>query len=152
MFQFPRTSLAVLATTLLLTACGTAPTKQASPSSARTAEEIVRERAAARWELLVKRDFAAAYDYLSAGTRSVKTREAYAAEMAPRPVKWTGAEVTGVDCPAGEAFCSVNVVITFEVKSPVRGVGTVSSRSGVEERWVVSRGEWGYVPQEIVRQ
>lgn len=132
---------------VLLAGCGSAPKKDDRPR-----EEIVRERAQARWDLLVKRDFAAAYDFLSAGTRSLKTREAYAAEMAPRPVKWTGAEVTKVECPDGESFCSVTVKVNFEVKSPVRGVGTVGASSGIEERWVVSRGQWGYVPSEIVRQ
>jgi hypothetical protein len=130
------------AVAVLVSACGAQSTKPE-----RMPEEIVSERAEARWGLLVQRDFAAAYDYLSPGARSLQTREAYVAAMSPRPVAWTGASVRSVECPPAESFCKVLMEVAFSVKSPLRGVGRTAGHSVVEERWILSGGEWGFVPR-----
>lgn len=137
-----RAGLTAIVIGTLAAACGAQQTKPE-----RSPEEIVGERAAARWALLVQRDFAAAYDYLSPGARSLQTRDAYVAAMSPRPVAWTEASVRSVECPPAESFCKVLMDVAFSVKSPLRGVGKTPGRSVVEERWVVSGGEWGFVPR-----
>lgn len=140
--RFIRAGATAAVVAVLISACGA---QQAKPE--RSPEEIVGERAAARWGLLVQRDFAAAYDYLSAGARSMQTREDYVASMSPRPVAWTDASVRSVECPPAESFCKVLMEVAFSVKSPLRGVGKTPGRSVVEERWIVSAGEWGFVPR-----
>src|SRR5690606_32000712 len=77
----------------LLAGCGAAPKKDERPR-----EEIVRERAQERWNLLVKKDFGGAYDYLSAGARALQDRQSYVSMMVPRPIQWTRADVKTVDC------------------------------------------------------
>lgn len=115
-------------------------------------DAVVADRAQKRWDALVQRDFATAYDYLSAGGKSLQSREGYAVGMSVRPVRWTDAEVKSVVCPEGESWCEVNVRVGFEVKMNARGVGKVTTHSAVIERWVKSGDSWGYVPPEVLKR
>ena len=61
----------------------------------RPPEEIVKERAQARWSAMVKGDMKVVYDYLSPGSRAVVSAEAYASQF--RVGFWKAAEVDKVD-------------------------------------------------------
>ena len=43
----------------------------------RTDQQIVEDRATERWQLLIKRDFSAAYQYLSPGSREITSEKVY---------------------------------------------------------------------------
>jgi hypothetical protein len=101
----------------------------------RSAETIVRERAQARWDALVKNDFNAAYGYLSPGSRSVITAPDYAASL--RQGFWKAATVEKVECGSAQ-LCEVTATIEYEhmgrrTKTPLR------------ESWIRDGSEWWYL-------
>ena len=101
----------------------------------RPAEAIVKERAQARWDALVKSDFSAAYGYLSPGSRSVISAPDYAASL--RAGFWKSAVVDKVECGSAQS-CDVGATIEYEfmgrrTKTPLR------------ETWIRDGSEWWYV-------
>jgi hypothetical protein len=107
----------------------------ATPPSAKSAKDIVAERAQQRWDLLVKNDFAGAYRYLSPASKQVVTEQAYAAGF--RRNFWTGAKVADARCPNAEA-CEVEVAIEY------RHMG-MGMKSPVLEKWIRDKSDWWLV-------
>ena len=86
---------------LLLAACASNPSGRSSSGS--DEHEVLMERAMERWNLLIAKDAAKAWTYLSPGYRSTHPQKTYADEMSQRPVRW--AKVTPyvpADAPEGE--------------------------------------------------
>lgn len=145
----------LLASAIALTGCATsgdrAAAGKAAGASGGTPESILAERATTRWNLLIAGKAAEAYDYLSPGYRGTKTREQYATDLRDRPVRWKSVRHQSVECPPPGEFCDVTVEIEYEVKSHLPGVGVLSSKSPVTERWIVLDGVWYLVPKEVAR-
>ena len=140
----PLLAASVLA--LLLAACQAAGgTKSASGN--RAPPEV---RAIERWKLLIAGDTAAAYEYLSPGVRSTKPKDAYAAEMAARPIKWETVELHEPKpvCETEDA-CLVKVLVTYSMDVPLPNVGRVMSPSVQEEKWIALDGVWYHVPADF---
>lgn len=100
-------------------------------------EVVVKERAQARWDAVVKGDFQAAYGYLSPGSRAVLSEESYAGSL--KKGFWKSAHVENVTCRSAEA-CDVGATIEYEytghpIKTPLR------------ESWIRDGGQWWYVKQ-----
>jgi hypothetical protein len=107
------------------------------PFASRSSSDIVREKAQARWDLLVKENFAGAYEFISPAGRSVVSREAFATSM--KPGFWKGAKVLKVECSTAEV-CEVDVLIDY----------TYSGRkfsSPLSEKWVRQDSDWWYLWQ-----
>ena len=83
---------------------------------------------------------------LSAGARSAKPREAYAKEMAERPVKWKTVELRDKQCASAES-CVVRLILTYVRDLP--NTGRVESPAPIEERWIAVDGVWYYLPPEF---
>lgn len=101
----------------------------------RTAEEVVKERAQARWDALVKGDAKAAYALLSPGSRAVLTPESYATSI--RVGFWKSALVDRVVC-AAQQTCEAHVTIEYQfqaqrIKTPLR------------ETWIREGTDWWYL-------
>lgn len=101
----------------------------------RTAEEIVKERAQARWDALVKGDAKAAYAFMSPGSRALLTAEAYVTSI--RVGFWKSAQVNKVECGTEQA-CEAHVTIEYEfqaqrIKTPLR------------ETWIREGTDWWYL-------
>jgi len=101
----------------------------------RTADTIVKEKAQARWDALVKGDLNAAYGYLSPGSRSVISATDYAGSI--RRGFWKSAVVEKVECGSAQT-CEVSATIEYEfmgrrTKSPLR------------ETWIRDGSEWWYL-------
>lgn len=147
----------LLALTTALAGCATSGDRAASGKATRdeargtSPESILAERATTRWKLMIAGKAAEAYDYLSPGYRSLKSREQYAADMQNRPVRWKGVRHQSVECPPPGEYCDVTVEIDYEVTSPLPGVGAVASKAPVTERWIVLDGVWYLVPKEVAR-
>jgi hypothetical protein len=107
----------------------------AGAPGAKSAKDVVAERAQQRWDLLVKNDFAAAYRYLSPASKQVVTEQAYAAGF--RSNFWTGAKVTDVQCPNADA-CEVEVTIEY------RRMG-LGMKSPLLEKWIRDKSDWWFV-------
>jgi hypothetical protein len=119
----------LVATFLLsaLAACGTL--------DLRDDEVVVKERAQARWDALVKGDFRAAYDYLSPGSRGVLTPEAYAGSL--RTGFWRTAKVDSVTC-ATKDNCEAHVTIEYEYQGR-------RTKTPLTETWIREGSQWWYL-------
>ena len=106
-------------------------------AGSRPAEQVVLERAQARWNALVDRDFAAAYTYLTAGYRAVVPLAAYRRQTTG-PAQWEGAKAHSAKCEASR--CIVAVEITFRIGLP--GHADRVQSSFVDETWVLEDGQW----------
>lgn len=101
----------------------------------RPAEEIVKERAQARWNAMVQGDTKAAYAYFSPGTRATMTMADFVAGI--RIGFWKAVTVTKVECGAPDR-CDVHTAIEYEyqgtrVKTPSR------------EIWIREGSDWWFV-------
>lgn len=126
----------LLGAAVLLAACSSEPP--------RSAEEIVSERAKARWDAMVEQDFEAAWQYYTPGFREQLPARDFALEMARRPVEWTSAEILEVTCEAAEPRCQVRSRVDYQAPAGLPGVGTLKSKSAVDEIWLQIDGEWWY--------
>lgn len=116
----------------LLSAC-------ASSLSPHTPEEQVQARADKRWALMMKRDFAKAYDYLTPYKRASTTREGYVREMGDGSA-WLGHEVVTVTCE--QQLCKTRV--RLEVASPMPNKFGGKIITHIDEEWVLVGGEWWF--------
>lgn len=98
-------------------------------------EQVVKERAQARWDALLKSDFHAAYEYLSPGSRSVQSEASYVGEL--RKGFWKSAKVDKVECRNDKA-CSADVTIEYEFQGQ-------RTRTPLRESWVREGSQWWYV-------
>jgi len=109
-------------------------------------EDIVRERAQERMDLLLAEDYAAAYDYLSPGYRSGVSETAYQRRMFQRRAQWTAATVGKSEC--SEDVCKVRISIDYTVYGVVPGMDRFDSTTAAVENWVEVDGTWYHVPEE----
>jgi len=134
----PFVTVLVLLAVMLLSACAT--TSTASP------EEIVRERAQARWDALLNGDFATAYSYYSPGFRSATTVVDYEIGIRMRKVQYRTSEYQDQSCE--NIVCTVRFKVGYHVVKPVPGLDKFTHDGLVSEKWIKSDSEWWFLPQE----
>lgn len=134
----PWAGLAAAAALVLLAGCAAnGPNRSAAGAS-------VEDRAVQRWEYLIASEAEKAYDYLTPGYRATRTRDAYAAAMNNRPVRWTAVEYDGQECE-DEDRCTVSLSVKF--KAPMGPGGRMQeSISWQHETWLKSGGVWYHLP------
>ena len=153
--KFPRVARGRLALVaicaLTLGACASQGTRSGAAGSGATAtssksspEEQVKQRAVARWNLLIERRFDEAYELMSPGYRQTMASDLYVKTMKDRPVKWTGISFLEATCEP--EVCSVRLTVEAEFNMPVMRVGTMEVQDIVTENWVLNEGEWYMVP------
>ena len=111
----------------MLTAC-------AATTTAKTNEEVVAERAQAKWTAIVAGDYQAAYQYMSPSSRTVISEQAYRNSMKPGFHK--GAKVVGVKCESAD-ICEVRLEIEYEYAGS-------RVKAGLPEKWIKQDGNWWY--------
>ena len=104
-------------------------------SSPEAKQKAVAARAEARWQLLIKGDFAGAYEFLSSGSKATMSLDLYKAKM--RPGGWRQATVEKVDCEA--EVCNLVVEVTFD-RRQMTGI-----QAPVRETWIIEKGSAWYV-------
>lgn len=129
------TTLALLAV-LLLSACAT--------TSAVSPEDVIEQRAQARWDALLTGDYASAYAFCSPGYRSTVSATDYEIGIRLKRVKWTSASYLDHDCE--ENTCKVRFQMGYRVNSPVPGVEVWNGYDRIEDQWIKTGGEWWYLP------
>ena len=122
----------------LLAACATTGNKS-SP------EQLVQERAQARWDALLDDRIEEAWGYFAPGYRTGLSVAAYHRRLAARRILYTGAEVTGSTC--SETSCKVQITVDFAAMGALPGVPRMDSTSPVEEDWVFTAGDWYLLPE-----
>lgn len=135
-----RWAAALLVSAALLGLGGCATTGPESP------EEAVAERAKARWEALLAKDYKKAYTYYSPGYRSAEPLNAFLRRLSIQRVRWTEAEYQGVECQG--QVCHPSFRVTYDYRAPVQGVGTITSTRKIAEDWVLADSRWYYVPPQ----
>ena len=117
---------------LWLAGCAAVGGEQAAP------EKVVLERAQARWNAMLERDWNAAYPYLIPAYREVVPLKRYGNQFTG-PVQWESAKVTSAVCE--EKRCTVKVEISFRTMLPGH-MDRVAS-TFLEEVWVLEQdGHW----------
>jgi len=96
---------------------------------------VVKEKAQARWDALLKGDVKGAYQYLSPGSRAVMTPEAYAGSI--RQGFWKSAKVDSVACKSKES-CEVRATIEYEFQGR-------RTKTPLSETWIREGSEWWYL-------
>ncbi|WP_239288552.1 hypothetical protein [Candidatus Nitrotoga sp. 1052] len=100
-------------------------------------QKMVADLAAARWEALIKGDFAKAYSYLSPGTRDVMSLDLYKAKI--RGGIWKKANVDSVSCEQDQ--CKVLMAIEYSY----RDIKSLETR--LDENWLRQDGKWWFAPR-----
>lgn len=121
---------AVLFATLTMTACASIGTE--------TPQELVRQRAAARWKAQVAGDFDHVYSYNTPDFRELVTSEKFSGSFGAKG-SWLAGEVIDVDCQIATQ-CVVDIRIDLK---PIFGnkYGDKISTVG-KETWVLENGQW----------
>ena len=107
----------------------------ASVTTPEAKQELVRTRATARWELLIKDDMDAAYAYLSPGSRQTIPLDKFKKNF--RRGAFRAARVDNVTCD-GDA-CIARMMVTYD-HPRMKGITTP-----VLESWIVDGGQAWYV-------
>ncbi len=129
----------VAALVLSVGVMGCAGTGSGSASSAQIEpQKMVGDLATARWNALIKGDFAKAYNYLSPGTREVMSLDLYKAKV--HGGKWKKANVDSVSCE--QDLCSVLMAIEYSY----RDIKSLETR--LDEKWIRQDGKWWFVPRK----
>lgn len=122
--------LAGLLAGLVLGGCATVPTGKP--------EDVVAERAGARWKHLLAKEFDKAYAFIVPGYRAVVTADAYRGRIGSA-VKWVDADVYAVECPEPQK-CIAKIKLTFVPALNQAGGGTFSTH--FDETWLQENGNW----------
>ena len=123
------TTLLVCASVVLLTACASFKPK--------TPEEVVKERASARWQAMISGDFAKAYTYMAPSYRKIASLSRFASGIGTA-VTWKAVEVVRVTCEPEK--CSVRIKIESQPNVPTLFRGTITT--GGDEEWLLEDGQW----------
>lgn len=107
-------------------------------------EIAVSERAQERWNLLVARDFSAAWGLYTPGFRETTAERDFAWEMSRRPVRWESAEVVATECDGDR--CTASVRVRYHVPAAPAGLNTLRNEREVEETWIRVENQWWFLP------
>ena len=100
-------------------------------------EEVVRQRAQARWNALMEGDWAQAYRYMAPSYRALVEQKRYANQFGGGAA-WMAAEPVKVAC--AEDRCTVEMKVTFR---PVIGARTSApATTHFDETWIREDGQW----------
>lgn len=111
----------------------------------RPPEEIVKQRAAERWDALLAADYTKAYGYLAPTVRTVKSLEGYKLGLRVVDGKdspWKKYEIRQVSCQEQAQSCKATVAIEAILSVPKFAGMTATAEA--EEEWILQDGQWYY--------
>jgi hypothetical protein len=132
--------LAVAVVGVVVASCATL--KPDSPDEEKV--KLVSERAAARWQAIIGKDFATAYEYLSPASRTAVTPIGF--KTVASRIDYRAVKVTGAACEGGT--CRVKLMLTYNAAVATKGGETEPIKNittPLEENWVIERGQLWYV-------
>ncbi len=124
------TSLLLATTAVLLMACGdnTPP------------EEIVKQRALARWAIREQGKVDGLYEFLSPAKRQTVTKADYEKRL-DGGFKYFDVEVRKVTCEQDNSVCRVTLYVGFEI---VGQYGKNTAGTVLEEKWIKEGKQWWF--------
>jgi hypothetical protein len=128
----------VLAVALAAALAGCAsPGGLSSDSSATEKESVVAERAKARWQALIKRNYQEAYGYFSPASKDTTSLAVYQAKVAG--IDYRAVRIDKVECKA--EVCTVKLTLTYDYpQSKAKDVVTP-----LDENWIIDKGQAWFV-------
>lgn len=130
-FRLRRAIGALAASALLLQGCqGLGLVEQVPP------EELVTQRAQARWDALIAGEWEKAYAFNTPAYRESVDLFTFRSRNGAPPAKLKGAKAVGAKCD--ESSCDVTMQVSFEPLQP----GFPELTTEHSERWVQSEGKW----------
>ena len=126
----------VISGVLLLCLVSCAPPK--------SAEELVFERATARWALMKDGEYEEAWEYYAPGFRQSTSREAFARDAARRQTAITDAIVVEVTCEPEGARCEVTTELGYRLLAGPASLRGLESQRMIRERWIYIDQNWWY--------
>jgi hypothetical protein len=102
-----------------------------TPAAAK--EAAVAERANARWQALIKRDYEGAYQYLSPASRETTSVSQFQTKIAA--IQYRAVTVDKVECAA--EVCKVKLSLTYDYP-PAKAKGVVTL---IDESWIIDQGQ-----------
>lgn len=130
-----RVALAALGVaTLALAGCASQPKL--------TPEEIVKQRADERWQLLVKGDLEKAYAMLTEGYRKITPYDTYRSRIANG--LWIKGEAVEVTCEPEKCEARIHL----ESKPPLGGRFGGNISTYFNETWLLEEGQWRFFVQK----
>lgn len=127
----------VLLAVLVLPGCASKPV---------TDDQVVAERAQARWDALLAGDLEGAYEYFSPGYRSTVSVIDFAVDLRTRRIGWISAEYLEHNCEGSR--CTVKFDLGYRVRRPVPGLDVWNGTDRIEENWIKTKGQWWYLPEK----
>lgn len=104
------------------------------------------QRINAKWDALIRRDFAAAYSLTSPAYRSLSSLDDFKRKFAVGRVVWRRIEVVDVDFKGDDAaVVGINVHFVYYQAQPEK---TVEMTTYVQESWVQVDGQWWFLMKE----
>ena len=107
---------------------------------------VIGKRAVERWDFLIAHQAEKAYDFLTPGYRTTKTREAYAQEMNNRGIRWSKVGFGSQQCEVD--ICHVHLTVDYRVNlgGPA---GNTKAMGFVAETWIKAAGRWYFLPEQL---
>jgi hypothetical protein len=106
-------------------------------------EELVAERAEARWQAMLAADYEKAYGFLAPGYRSRVSLDNYRARFAGR-TKWLEASLQRVTCE--EDVCEARFTTKYRFLGSMQ-MPPMDAGGTATEKWVLTQGKWWHVPR-----
>ena len=131
-----RTISAILLSAMFLAGC--------QEAEQRPAEEVVQERAQARWDQLIDQQYAKAWEYFAPGYRETSPVEQYIASMSAVPSAGRWPMCCRPTARRPVARCDRGA--TYSLPRASAGLDTVKPTRPVSETWIFSRGQWWFTP------
>jgi hypothetical protein len=106
-----------------------------SPAAAK--ESVVAERAKARWQALIKRNYQEAYGFFSPASKETTSLTAYQAKIAA--INYRSVNIDKVECAA--EVCTVKLTLTYDYP-PAKAKDVVTP---LDENWIIDKGQAWFV-------
>ncbi len=117
---------------------------QASPS-AEARRAVLKQRATAWWDALIRQDFTAAYSFTSPGYRKTYSLDAFKGRF-DKKSNWRRAEVLNIDFKSDDSAI-VGINMHFVYHQPQTGKA-LDMQNYIQEPWVFMDGQWWYLVKD----
>ena len=103
---------------------------------------VLKARAEARWDALIKGDIEKAYIYTTPEYRAVVNLQQYKGKYG-RVLDWRGARVVDIsyDVPT---VATVSVEVTYRIGLPGMAGELIETQKAISEKWIYKNREWWY--------
>ncbi|KAB2930667.1 MAG: hypothetical protein F9K25_08995 [Candidatus Contendobacter sp.] len=117
---------------------------QAAPATEATQVQraLLEQRVTAKWDALIRKDFATAYSFTSPSYRKLFSLDAFRSSFGNK-VGWRRVEVVDVEFKGGDA-ATVGINIHFVYHQP-QAEKPLDMQTYVQEPWVFVDGQWWYL-------